>query len=274
MEDKASNDLETMKLVSLKHNKYKEEVQTKQRLFWVICYWTISLVFMNYINILSVDLTPVKVKPLPDIGHEAIKDLPSVDVSVLVACSLFVCVVVHTYLEWEKFGKNQLRHLFFIHSLLLNLRTLIIVLTSLPVTQEETTCEKKHNLHSRFLLALAFTFSEPSWVSKCAGFSFSGKTTLIVIYTLHLLQHLLQRRLWQLLVLFWSTFGVICVIASKDTYTIGVILAIIFSSLLHFLFYTLLDLSYASEKYIPGGLRTVLLWLDYSEYEFYVSNKV
>lgn len=258
------------------------DFKIKPSLVWVFGYWLLSSILMNYINSYAYERIPMEYGPLPDISFNTLSylfgiksevELP-VEISTLVIVSLNIFVYLHALMDWKNNGTRKLRHLFAIHSFLFNLRAITIISTSLPVPYKHGPCREDHvEMENHFLAAIQYTFAmgfgELKQMPQCGDLIFSGHTTFMTIYMLHLFRHVIKGFLLKTLLFLWNSLGLVYIIISRNHYTIDVVLAIILSVLAHYLFYSLLHLSYITNEYGSSLVGRFLKWVDYGGFKDY-----
>ncbi|EKX30788.1 hypothetical protein GUITHDRAFT_122998 [Guillardia theta CCMP2712] len=172
------------------------------RLRWILLYWFVSIIFMDYINTFGYDRVPMNSPPLPDIGFDAIAKVSGSEAPVSLPfnptdfATICICasVILLSIYEWRTCRNRKLKHLFAIYAILMNMRTVTIISTTLPIPYTKGPCRDDHRpITNRFLTGLGYAFAlgfkQFLSTPQCGDLIFSGHTTFMWIFTLHLLRH-------------------------------------------------------------------------------------
>eukprot|EP00960_Hanusia_phi_P026478 746276-Hanusia_phi.AAC.1 len=202
--------------------------------------------------------------PLPDIGFDAIAKVSGSDAPLSLPfnptdfATILICasVILLSIYEWKACRNRKLKHLFAIYAVLMNMRTVTIISTTLPIPYAKGPCRDDHRPISNRLLtglgyAFALGFKQFLSTPQCGDLIFSGHTTFMWIFTLHLVRHasILNSACRKSIVYLLVSIGALYIIATRNHYSVDVVLAIIMSTVVHQLFYTSLQLSYLSREH-------------------------
>eukprot|EP00294_Goniomonas_avonlea_P004286 CAMPEP_0114550744 /NCGR_PEP_ID=MMETSP0114-20121206/6231_1 /TAXON_ID=31324 /ORGANISM="Goniomonas sp, Strain m" /LENGTH=275 /DNA_ID=CAMNT_0001735527 /DNA_START=20 /DNA_END=847 /DNA_ORIENTATION=- len=195
-------------------------------------YWFCSIVFMDWVNTFAYERVPEPLPPLPDLGFDIIpKATGTFYPADLVTTSVTAVAIVFGLREGLRAHIPNVRLMIMVYAILLNLRTITIIVTTLPICYEHGPCREMHlPLQSRIVTALAYAFAlgfGVPGVVQCGDYIFSGHTTYIWLITLHFIRVTKVGRLYQTLLYIWACLGSCAIIAFRRHYTIDVVLGII-----------------------------------------------
>jgi len=198
-------------------------------------YYLASMMFMHFVSTFGYERTP-KSPPLPDVVFELLPAAESSFYPTDIVTTSLLFLVIFLSIKQGRSSLVCLRGLMFTYALLLNMRTLTISVTNLPVPNTTGPCRDEFpdvhvlgRLKTTLIYTFALGFRVPG-VFQCGDLIFSGHTTYIWLMTLHCIRvwrkvypnELLYHPKWLLVA--WCSFGTLCIVMWRQHYSVDVIL--------------------------------------------------